>query len=118
MDAELKSFVEEILGVNPQYKNLNVFAPGSNLPGMGGQSIITTGASNAGTDTIHHLQLATAEFAQRYRQNEVTPEQLKEPAQKVEGLLMMSQTIEALSEQKTNHLIDALHTLMEAKYGA
>ncbi|HEX7633110.1 MAG TPA: hypothetical protein VF401_02155 [Candidatus Saccharimonadales bacterium] len=117
MSADLKLFVEEILGVNPQYKNFNIFAPGSNLPGMGGQAIATTGAANAGTDTTHHLQQAVVEFAQAYNRDGILLEQLEKQAQTIQGLLMMEQTLSMLSEQKVDHLLQVLHTLMEAKRG-
>lgn len=117
MAVDLTSFVEEIMGVNPQYKNFNIFAPGSNLPGMGGQAIATTGAANGGTDTTQHLQHEVIAFAQAYVSSKVTIEQLEVLAQNIEGLLMMEQTLSMLSEQKVTHLIENLHTLMEAKNG-
>lgn len=116
MSDSLARFIEEVLGVNPQYKNFNIFAPGASLPGMGGQAIATTGAANAGTDVVQHLRAAVIAFANAYAGGG-TPEGVYAAAQKVEGDLMMMQTLSMLSEQKVDYLVNGLHFLMEEKYG-
>jgi hypothetical protein len=108
MEDKLQQFAEEIMGICARFSSIF----GRGLPGMSGASIGSNNY-NSGTDVTDQLRLATAEFVKLYQGTD--RHGIKLQAEKIEGLLMMGQTLSVLSKQKVDYLIDNLHELAKGE---
>jgi len=115
MAADIRSFTEELMGIIPTNLSVNPYSGAFRLPTVGSRGVPGTG--EASTDLIQSLQQAAVEFAEVYQRPDTEFETANLLAQKIEGSLLMQETLSILTQQRTDRLIDELQTLMEAKYG-
>ena len=112
MDKDrLKKFVNRVLTIEPQY--IDVF--GNGVPGMAGRSASTSGAANAGADTVNHMRQVTVEFARAYVNPRLLNEDLDAHANLVEADLTVCVTLGVLAEAEANNLTDELHDLIAVR---
>ena len=108
MAQDLKNFVNRIFGVNPSYSSVL----GSGIPGMAGTSIASIGASSSSSAVVSDLRKTTALFAEKVSKqaprNEITS-----LAKTIEADLLTLRSLEQISEDLCNSLIDELHALIK-----
>jgi len=81
------------------------------LPGIGGGG----GYANSGTDVTAQLDKATADFVGLYVDKAIPKAAVINQAGKIEGLLMMGATLDALTSQRVDDLVSKLHDLTEVR---
>jgi uncharacterized membrane protein YeaQ/YmgE (transglycosylase-associated protein family) len=101
----LEKFVEHVLHTNAQYAGIF----GTSVPGMVGASAGSAASSNE--QTVFHMHRDTLAFAKAISEGQ-TAEVIQRLAKEVEGGLMMSITLGALSEKDGGVLLDELHSLI------
>jgi hypothetical protein len=104
MSEQLKHFVRRVLALDSAYDDI-----GARLP------LGISGATSAGSDTLQRLHLAAISFAREYKDGDSSVESLAKRAKEVEGLLMASVTLGALTEGDGVRLLDELQALLELK---
>src|SRR6185312_7892619 len=98
--GELENFVQKVFAINPKY--FDVF--GNNLPGMAGTAITSQGATTSATDVTNQLREDTAKLLKAKQSSQDVTQLVK----KIEGHLMMLQTLDTISGRLCNSLIDEL----------
>lgn len=109
-DAEqnqrLQEFVERVLHVAAQY--ISIFGKG--VPGMLGTSAEWAGSHNE--KAVQQLHRDTLAFAKAFTANDATTDEL---ARQVEADLLVVTTLEVLTQEESDALIDELHNLSSGK---
>lgn len=85
------------------------------LPGMGGRASISSGAGNSTANVMLDLQRATVDFGHLYERPGTTSEQITAAAQKIEGFLMVEQTLSMLTEKEATDIINELYDLVKER---
>lgn len=80
--------------------------------GTSGASAGIFGITSAGGSTVNDLKRTAVEFAVAYRNNPHSPMVL-DLSIKVDGLLSTLQVLSVLSTEKYDHLVAALHGIMD-----
>jgi len=107
MEDRLKKFMNRVLTIEPQY--IDIF--GNGVPGMAGRSAATSGAANAGADTVNQLRHDTVAFAKACARSRTSQQELQKLAEPVEGGLTVCVTLGVLAEKEAQDLIDELYSL-------
>ena len=105
MNAQLRLLGEKLLSINPSYTNIF----GTGLPGMGGSSAATSGASSSASDIVVHLQ-ATANKFLRNADERLAQTEWIALAQAIEGDLLTLQALGCIQQADCEGLIDELHS--------
>lgn len=106
---QLKLFMDRMMAVNPQY--IDIF--GNGLPGMVGRSPATSGAANAGTDTVNQMRAKVVDFAKAYVNPQVALGEVSAVAQVIEGQLNVCVTLGVLAAAEADDLISTMQDLVQ-----
>ena len=101
--------MNRVMAVEPQY--IDVF--GNNVPGMAGRSAATSGAANAGTDTVNQMRAKAVDFARAFVDPEVPLSEVEAAAQAIEGQLTVCITLGVLPEAEAEDLMNELQDLVQ-----
>jgi len=101
--ASVEEFREKIIGLKP-----------GNFMALNGASAGIIGGSNSGGDAIMQLQRSAIEFTRIYH-DPGPNEDLQQARKDVTGKIMIAVTLNALSEQRADELLDMLAELMKGK---
>ncbi len=112
---DIDKFTEELLEISPGYNMVNPFNKTLQMPVVGSRAIASS--ANSSTDLTNDLRKAAVEFAQTYKDDSTKNNKLEALSDKIEGLLMMEETLSVLSSQKVEQLINTLYELVEVKRG-
>ena len=105
MNTQLKLFGEKLLSINPSYTNIF----GTGLPGMGGSSAATSGASSSASDIVVHLQANANKFV-RGADGRLPQTEWLALARAIEGDLLTLQALGCIQQADCEGLIDELHS--------
>lgn len=108
MIVEMKTFLDKIHGLTPNYINFL----GTAMPGMGGTAISTQGANSSGTDIMNTLRADATTFAKLYGDS-ASNEAIREAAQRIEGSLMTLQVLGQISDNTASALLDEMYDIVE-----
>jgi hypothetical protein len=103
MAHDIKSFMERVMAVTPQYGD--IFANG--IPG--------SGSPNVGAEKTQDLYRAARAFARAYADPSTEQETVRRLAIEAEGALMVVVTLGVVPEHTVDQIIDELHQLVAEK---
>lgn len=95
-------FCEIVLGIRP-----------NNLMGFNGAAAGIAGSANSASDVVQQLQRSTVKFASAYKGNDV--ETVHAARRDVTAKIMVAVTVDAISENQADELIEALSQIMKER---
>ena len=100
-DTPLNRFLEEIMAIN------------TGFIGMGSASAGIIGAANSNDESLNNLRKHALEFANEYISPKPDANKLQALSEELEGSLRTVKVFHAISDNKFDHLVSSLDTLMK-----
>lgn len=97
----IDDFQEKMLRIRP-----------NNFMGLDGAAAGIVGSASSGSDAVMNLQRAAIDFARLYKTAD-DETSLRASSKEVMAKIMVAHTLDVLSEQQADELIDALQQLMD-----
>lgn len=105
--SDLDSLLDDIARINPYYANML----GSHVPGMGGTSAASIGASNAAAEVIANLKRDTSRFAALVTAPNTDESQIAEVMRAMEGSILTLSVFGRLTDAYRDSLLDRMQDI-------